>query len=84
MKNNNQKIIIIEGHDKSGKTSLIEKLSNELQIPSYKRVNTKGSYDFLIDLHYSVDTLTLFLEQSGHSVIFDRLYPSEYVYSKLF
>ena len=72
--------IIIDGHDKSGKSTIARALSTALAIPVFKRTNVKFSYDFAIDLLYSVEGYCQFLEQTHYKVIFDRLYPSEYAY----
>ena len=78
----NQKIIIIDGIDKVGKTTIAAALSKEIGIPVFKRKNVKKNYDFIVDLFYSIESYLQFLEQTRYSVIFDRLYPSEYAYSR--
>ena len=81
---NKQQIIIIDGHDKAGKSTIAAALSKRLKIPVFKRTNVKKNYDFVIDLFYSIESYLQFLEQTKYSVIFDRLYPSEYAYSQVF
>lgn len=84
-----QKIFCIEGGDKIGKTSLIKELSKYLNIPSYKAKNEQldfvSSQDKFLQHLYWSDTRQLdLLEQVGFSIIFDRAFPSEWVYSRFY
>jgi thymidylate kinase len=79
-----QKIIIFEGHDKSGKTTIAKALSEHLDIPVFKAVRNKHWWDPMVNLLYFVEGVTQFLEQSKQSIILDRWVPSDYVYSTLF
>lgn len=81
---NKQTIIILEGHDMVGKTSIGEELSEMLNIPLFKCAKHNQWHDQLIDLIYAGETLTQFLEQTKTSVIFDRLFPSEFAYAKAY
>lgn len=74
-------IIIVEGIDRVGKTTLCKKLSKKLEIPIHKPkeivqrgyLNNKYETDKIINLARAID------EVDG-SIIFDRLYLSDYVY----
>jgi len=83
-KNKSQIIIIFEGHDKSGKTTISTELSKRINVPIFKLKKNKKQFDQLIDLFYGVESTVQFIEQTKCSVILDRFYPSEYVYSKVY
>lgn len=78
---NKQRIIIVEGIDMVGKTSIVNSLSNKLNINSYKEVREEKWYDHRIDLMYAEEARIQMLEQIGFDIIFDRSYPSEYAYA---
>jgi len=85
--NTNQKIIIFSGHDYSGKTTIAKKLSQEIGIPYFKDKTTLKKFKekdrlvvYLNDQNYIIQ----FLEQTKYSVIIDRAYESEWVYSQVF
>ena len=85
----NQQIIIFEGPDGCGKTNISTELSSGLGVPYFKN---KDEWKFFVDdPSYFVNALTYgdpyflsYLEQTGASVIVDRWYPSEWVYSQIF
>ena len=83
-----QHIIIFEGHDGSGKTILSNALSNYMLIPRFKYTQCEehfaAKYDFLLRTYFDQSMFIEFLEQTGYSIILDRCYPSEWVYSKVF
>lgn len=84
-----QQIIIFTGHDCSGKTEIAKELSRRTKIPYFKNKNEKrylveGKESFFDALKYDQPYIIQFLEQTGHSVIFDRCYESEWVYSLAF
>jgi hypothetical protein len=71
-----------------GKTSIAKELSFQTDIPYFKAVSEHETYleeqnEFLMQLKYADPRTLDFLAQTGHSVIFDRAYPSERVYSEL-
>lgn len=85
--NINQKIIIFSGHDYSGKTTIAKALSKEIGIPYFKDEATLRKFkegnrfvEYLNDQNYIIQ----FLEQTKYSVIIDRAYESEWVYSQIF
>ena len=79
-----QKIIILEGHDRSGKSHIAEALSLRTNIPLYKAHRNKHWWDPIVNIHYFTEAVTQFLEQTKTSVILDRWMGSDYMYSKLF
>lgn len=78
---NDQQIIIFEGLDMSGKTTILNALSGVLNIPAYKEIRQEKWYDHVIDLLYAEEARLQLIEQIGFSIIFDRSYPSEFVYA---
>jgi thymidylate kinase len=79
-----QKLILFEGADKSGKSTIAQALSKELNIPIFKVQRNKYWWDPAINLLYLTEGITQFIEQTGVSVILDRWIGSDYMYSKLF
>jgi len=84
-----QNIILFEGADMVGKTEIAKELAKKLDIPYFK--NTGEWKSFLDPKDYFVNTLRYaepyflsYLKQTEASVILDRSYPSEWVYSKAF
>lgn len=82
-----QRVIIFDSPDGTGKTNISQALSKETGIP-YFRMDTqhdnwrKGK--FKTALEFDQTYISSFLRQTGHSAIFDRAYPSEWVYSQVF
>jgi len=84
-----QQIITFIGSDMTGKTHIAAELSKRLSIPTFKASNEhenflKSSDKFVMATRYSDTRMLDFLKQTGHSVIFDRGYPCEIVYSQYF
>jgi len=84
-----QQVIIFEGPDGCGKTNISSALSDKIGVPYFK--NKDEWKNFVDDPSYFVNALTYgdpyflsYLEQTGASVIVDRWYPSEWVYSQVF
>lgn len=84
-----QKVIILDGADRCGKTTISTELSKRLGIPRFK--NDRESMFFENDPDYFVHALKYgdpyfasYLRQSGASIILDRSFPSEWVYSRAF
>ena len=80
---NKQTIIIFEGHDKVGKTTIAEALSRQQQIPIFKLQRDKKWFDPYVVSKYGDEMLLQFLEQTKYSIILDRCFPSQYAYSKV-
>lgn len=84
---NDNKTIIVEGPDNCGKTAIAKALAATLWQP-YFRMSTqhenwrKGG--FLNALRYDQTYLSSLLLQTGVSLVIDRAYPSEFVYSRVF
>jgi thymidylate kinase len=82
-----QQIIIFDSPDGTGKTNIAQSLSARLHIPYFK-MNTEHQNwragKFKTALEFDQTYLLQFLKQTGHSVIIDRAYPAEWVYSKVF
>jgi thymidylate kinase len=82
-----QRIIIYEGPDRCGKTEQAKELSRRLGIPYFK--NAAEHEYFLSDPSYFLNAIryvdtyfTSYLESSESSVILDRAWPSEWIYSQ--
>jgi thymidylate kinase len=80
---NTQKLIIFEGHDMAGKTTISQALSKQLNIPIIKIERNHKWVDPLVELIYGSEVHCQTAQQSGYSFIYDRLYPSEYAYSRV-
>lgn len=81
---NKQQVIIFEGADRSGKTTISTALSEKLNIPRIKITRNKYFWDVFCNINYLDEGIMQFIEQSKVSVIVDRFTPSDYMYSKLF
>jgi thymidylate kinase len=79
-----QTIIIMEGTDKSGKTTISKALSSRIGIPRFKVQRDNYNWSPEMNLKYLTEGITQFLEQSGSSIILDRWHPSDFVYDRLF
>lgn len=84
-----QKIVILCGPDRCGKTNIIEELSRRTKIPTFKAKVQREFFvgdrkNFLPFLRYGETTILDMVEQLGSSVLFDRLWPCEWVYSRCF
>lgn len=89
MRNTNQSVFIFGGPDMTGKTHISQELSKLLNIPYFKPSDEQSKFlksqdKFIMDTRYADTRMCDFLKQTGHSVIFDRGYPCEWVYSKFF
>ena len=80
-------VIIIEGLDRTGKTTLANKISERYNIPIYKKDREELGQSFeedeLINLGDSIATVKLFNSElfKGRHVILDRFHWSEYVFN---
>ena len=80
-------VIIIEGLDRTGKTTLANELSKRFNIPIYKKDREECGRTFeedeLINLGDSIATVKLFNSElfKGRHVILDRFHWSEYVFN---
>ena len=83
-----QKIIVFAGPDKCGKTEISRELSRRLNIPTFKASTEKGKFrneeDFILEMQYADPRMIDILRQTGYSLILDRAWPCEWVYSTAF
>ena len=82
-------VIIFDGADKVGKTEISKELSKVIDIPYFKNKSEWDAFSkepsyFLNSLRYGAPYFLNFLKDTGTSVILDRAYPSEWVYSKVY
>lgn len=77
-------IIIFEGHDMSGKTTIAKALANQTGLPYFKIERDNKWWDPDTNLKYTTEEISKFLAKTNMRVILDRWVPSDYVYSKLF
>lgn len=82
-----QKVIIFDGPDGTGKTNIARELSRRMKIPYFK-FSGEADYwrkgQFRTALEFDQPFMQQFLRQTGHDVVWDRAYPSEWVYSQVF
>lgn len=85
-----KKIILFEGFDNTGKSTLAKALSEKLNISYFKTdrqkdFDSKSEYNQELDLKYSCRTLLELIENNIiNEIILDRNYVSEYVYGSIF
>ena len=84
-----QRILIFDGPDGCGKTNIAKELMAVLGIPYFKNESEWRCFEndpsyFINAITYGDPYFLSYLEQTKASVIMDRWYPSEWVYSKAF
>lgn len=77
------------GPDRCGKTQIAKELSKILKIPVYKASSEHENFlnkqnHFLNDLQYADPARLDLIKQLNCSIIFDRWFPCEFVYSTFF
>ena len=78
-------VLILEGVDRAGKTTIGYELSRLLKIPIYKGSSPHNlSLPFYMETEISQTIFHDFLYKTKYSIILDRAYPSEYVYSTVY
>ena len=87
--NKKQHVIIFDGPDVCGKTEMAKELSRLIKVPYFKNENEWKYFEadpnyFKNALSYGDTFFYSYLKQTCSSVILDRSYPSEWVYSKAF
>lgn len=89
---NLQRIIFMVGPDMTGKTEISKELSVRTGIPYFKATSEHETFlssrvskreAFLNQMRYADPRVFDVLKQSGHSLIFDRGFPCEKVYSEV-
>ena len=86
---NQQTVVIFEGCDKVGKTEMARELARRLNVPYFKNTSEWGAFGsdtayFVNALRYGDPYFYSFLRDTKTSVILDRTYPSEWVYSRVY
>ena len=72
-----------------GKTEISKALSRKLELPYFKASSEHETYlnqpdKFIQQLRFADTRMLDFLKQTGHSVVFDRAWPCEFAYSRVF
>ena len=84
---NRQRVILCEGTDRSGKSTIGKLISEKLNISYFKYTRDKealsGSDMTSAMLKYTDPYFCDFLKQTKASVVIDRHYPSEWTYSQI-
>jgi len=87
-----QRIIMFCGADMCGKTQIAKELSRRIGVPYFKATSEHDTYlssklprgeAFIQQLRHADPRLFDVLRQTGYSLVFDRAYPCEWVYSKV-
>lgn len=81
-----QQIIFFVGADRTGKSNIAKAFSQQTGIPYFKSSGEHETFlnkqeRFLPELRYGAPHLLDVLKQTCHSIILDRGYPCEWVYS---
>lgn len=86
-----KRIIVLDGPDRCGKTHIGLELARRTGWTYFKNDAERENFGsdneanyFTGVLRYGLPFLTSFFRQSPYSVILDRCYPTEFVYSKVF
>lgn len=82
-----QKLVIFDSPDGTGKTNISQALSRELKVPYFRMDSQHDNWRkgrFKDALEFDQTYLASFLRQTKTNVIIDRAYPSEWVYSKVY
>lgn len=84
----NQRLVFVCGPDMCGKTQIAHELANRLDVPYFKASSEHTSYfsrqdRFLNELRFADMRVADLLAQTGYSLVFDRGYPCEWVYSRV-
>jgi hypothetical protein len=82
-----QKIVIFDSPDGTGKTNIAVALAAKLGIPYFKMTTEHENWrkgKFKEALEFDQTYLMQFLRQTRYSVVIDRAYPAEWVYSQVF
>jgi hypothetical protein len=87
--NGRQQIVVMVGPDRCGKTEISQALSKSIGVPYFKASSEHDSFLnkqdlFVNQLRFADTRMVDFLTQTHHSVIFDRAWPCEKVYSVLY
>ena len=82
-----QRVMIFEGPDGTGKSSIAKFMSEHFSIPYFK-FNAEHHYwrqkSFKTALEFDQPMMLQYLQQTRNDLIWDRAWPSEWVYSQVF
>lgn len=85
--NDIQRIIIFDGPDGTGKTNIAQALSRKINVPYFK-MNTEPHLwrenQFKTALEFDQPFMQQVLSQTKYDIVWDRAYPSEWVYSQVY
>lgn len=83
-----QRLIVFDGPDRTGKTEMAKELARRSGVPYFKNHLETPNFDdpdYYVRCCEFVESFFLpYLAQTGASLIQDRSYPSEWVYSRAF
>ena len=82
-----QKVIIFDSPDGTGKTNIAQALSAKLNIPYFKYPAEHAFWKadlFATALEFDQKFMASYLYQTKSNLVWDRAYPSEWVYSQVF
>lgn len=82
-------VIFLVGPDMTGKTQIAQELASRLGYPYFKastehQTFLNGRDSFYEQVTWADPRMFDFLQQTGHRVVFDRGFPCEYAYSRVF
>lgn len=77
-------IIIFEGHDQAGKTTIAKEVANQLRLPYFKVKRDNHNWNPADNLKYLTEGIQQVLDLKETSLVIDRWHASDYMYSKLF
>jgi|SRR6478609_1243816 len=87
-----QQLVFLVGPDRCGKTEIAKELSRWLNVPYFKATSEHTTFlssrvskndQFLNQLRFAEPRVIDILRQTKHSMVFDRGFPCEFVYSKV-
>lgn len=88
-----QRLVFFVGPDMCGKTQIAQEVSRRMGVPYFKATSEHTSFlstrvstsdQFLNQLRFADPRVLDILRQTGHSVVFDRGFPCEFAYSRVF
>lgn len=88
-----QTLVFFVGPDMCGKTQIARATSRCMGVPYFKATSEHASFlstrlsvsdQFMNQLRFADPRVLDILRQTGHSVVFDRGFPCEYAYSRVF
>lgn len=84
-----QRIIVFVGSDRTGKSHIAHEVADRLGLRVYKASTERDTFlssqsDFLTQIRHGAPAQLDMVEQLGTSLVFDRSYPCEWVYSRYF